>query len=55
MLCVVSIKNLKILKYHAFLKVLSVISSKCKNEDETLFKEGESIEILKIICSIKNT
>ena len=26
--------------------VLSIICSKCKNEDEELFKEEESIEIL---------
>ena len=29
--------------------VLSIISSKCKNEDEKLFKEQESIEILKVL------
>ena len=29
--------------------VLSIICSKCKNEDEKLFKEEESIEILKIL------
>ena len=29
--------------------VLSIISSKCKNEYEKLFKEEESIEILKIL------
>ena len=29
--------------------VLSIIWSKCKNKDEKIFKEGESIEILKII------
>ena len=29
--------------------VLSIISSKCKNEDEKLFKEDESIEILKTL------
>ena len=34
--------------------VLSSISSKCKNEDEKLFKEEESIEILKILCLIEN-
>ena len=28
--------------------VLSIIWSKCKNEDEKLFKEEQSIEILKI-------
>ena len=49
----VSIENLKNLKYHTSSKkktlVLSLICSKCKNEDETLFKEEESIEILKIL------
>ena len=34
--------------------VLSIICSKCKNEDERLFKEGESIEILKILGLIEN-
>ena len=33
--------------------VLSVICSKCKNKDENIFKEGESIEILKILGLIK--
>ena len=33
--------------------VLSIICSKCKNEDEKLFKE-ESIKILKILGSIEN-
>ena len=32
---------------------LSIICSKCKNEDEKLFKE-KSIEILKILGLIKN-
>ena len=34
--------------------VLSIICSKCKNEDEKLFKEEESIEILKILGIIDN-
>ena len=33
--------------------VISVIWSKCKNEVEKIFKEEESIEILKIIGLIK--
>ena len=43
------IKNPK--KSYIFEKtlVLSVISSKWKNEDEKRFKEGESIEVLKIV------
>ena len=34
--------------------VLSIISSKCKNEDKKLFKEEESIEILKLFGLIEN-
>ena len=34
--------------------VLSIICSKCKNEDAKLFKEGESIEILKNLGLIEN-
>ena len=34
--------------------VLSIICSKCKNEDEKIFKEEESIEILKILGLISN-
>ena len=33
---------------------LSIIGSKCKNEDEKIFKEEDSIEILKIFCLIEN-
>ena len=33
--------------------VLSIICSKCKNEDKKLFKEDESIEILKILGWLK--
>ena len=35
--------------------VLSIICSKCKNEDEKIFKEEESIKILKILSLIENT
>ena len=42
-LFVVSIEILKTLKYHTFLKkhqlFLFIICSKCKNEDEKIFKE----------------
>ena len=31
-----------------------MFGSKCKNEDETIFKQEGSIEILKIIGLIKN-
>ena len=34
--------------------VFSIICSRCKNEDETLFKEEESIEILKILGLLVN-
>ena len=34
--------------------VLSIICSKCENEDEKIFKEEESIEILKILGLINN-
>ena len=34
--------------------VLSIFCSKCKNEDEKIFKEVGSIEILKIIGLIEN-
>ena len=32
--------------------VLSIICSKCRNEDEKIFKEKESIEILRILALI---
>ena len=34
--------------------VLSIICSKCKNEDEKLFKKEKFIEILKIFGLIEN-
>ena len=34
--------------------VLSIIRSKWKNEDEKIFKEEDSIEILKILGLIEN-
>ena len=34
--------------------VLFIICSNCKNEDKRLFKEEESIEILKILGLIEN-
>ena len=43
----VSIENLKNLKYHTFLKSISffsIICSRCENEDEKVFME-ELIEI----------
>ena len=35
--------------------VLSIICSKCTNEDEKIFKEEESIDMLKILGLIENT
>ena len=34
--------------------VLSIICSKCKNEDEKIFNKENSIEILKILSLIEN-
>ena len=34
--------------------VLSIICSECKNKDEKLFKEEESIEVLQILGLIEN-
>ena len=34
--------------------VLSIICSKCKNKEEKLFKEEDSIEVLKIIGLTEN-
>ena len=48
-------KNLKNLKDILDEKlVLSIICNKCKNEDEKVFKDEESIEILKILGLIEN-
>ena len=45
-----SVKKLKSLKHHIFvIKLLSSICNKCESEDEKIFKEEESIEILKIL------
>ena len=48
------LKNPKI--SHIFEKtlVLSIICSKCENEDKKVFEEGESIEILKFLGLIEN-
>ena len=56
-LFVVSIENSKILKYHTYFEkkiVLSTISNECGNEDEKIFKEEESIDLLQIRGLIKN-
>ena len=51
-LFVVSIENLKYLLEKIL--VLSIICNKCKNDNKKLFKEEESIEILKINGLIEN-
>ena len=56
-LFVASIENLKNLKYHTSYKktlVLSIICSKCRNEEDKIFKEDKSIEILKTLGLIEN-
>ena len=57
--CLICGKNRKLekSKISYFLEktlVLSIICSKCKNEDEKIFKEEESSEILKILGLIEN-
>ena len=47
------IEYLKNLKGHIKTFVLCIICSRCKNEDEKLFKQ-KSIEILKILVLFKN-
>ena len=42
-----------LIKYRKTL-VLSIICSKCKNEDEKIFKEQDAIEILKALCLTEN-
>ena len=57
-LSVVSIENIKPLKYHMFFikhyYVLSVIRDNWGSNDEKLFKEEESTEILEILGLIDN-
>ena len=43
-------KNPKISNIFEKAFVLSIIFSTCGNEDETIFEEEESFEILKILC-----
>ena len=56
MLFVASIENWKTWNNVPLKKTLalSIISSKCKSQDEKLFKEGGSIEMLKILGLIEN-
>ena len=46
-------KNLKISYIFEKTLVLSIICSKCENDNEKIFKEEEPIEILKILSLIK--
>ena len=46
-------KNLKISYIFEKTLVLSIICSKCENDNEKIFKEEKPIEILKIIGLIK--
>ena len=48
------LKNAKISYMFEKTLVLSIICSKCEDEDEKIFKEEESNEILKILGLIKN-
>ena len=50
----IKFKNHKRSYFFEKILVLSVICSKCKNEDEEIFKEENSIEILKILGLIEN-
>ena len=47
-------KNPKISYIFEKTLVLSIICSKCKRDDENMFKEEESIEILKIVGLVKS-
>ena len=54
---VASTKNFEKPKISYFLEktlVLSIICSKCKNEDEKIFKEEQAVEILKNLSLIEN-
>ena len=51
--CIICCKYRIFEKPKIYLLVFSIICSKCKNEDEKLFKEEESIEILKILDLIE--
>ena len=56
MLFVVSKENLKILKYHNIFEKalgLSVVCSKCGNENKKIFNEEESVKIFKGVRKIE--
>ena len=48
------LKKPKILYIFKKTLVLSIICSKCKNQDEKIFKKEESIEMLEILGLLKN-
>ena len=51
----VNIENLKTLIYFPkYISFFSIIYSKCENEFEKIFKEKESIDILKFLGLFKN-
>ena len=52
----INIENVKKLKYHILKKTLSlsIVYSTCGHEYEKIFKEEESIEILKTLGVINN-
>ena len=50
----IKFKNLKILYIFQNTLLFSIIWSKCGSKDEKIFKEEESIEILKILDLIYN-
>lgn len=49
-----NLKNPKISYIFEKKTVLSIIGSKCENDNEKVFKEEEPIEILKVLSSINN-
>ena len=51
---VINIENLKNTRISYIFKKLSIGYSRCSHEYEKLFKEEESIEILKILALINN-
>ena len=55
--CIICGKYRKLKMSYIFEKtlVLSIVCSKCKNEDGKIFREEEAIEILKILGLIENT
>ena len=52
-LLVRSIENLKTFRYHTLSKSIIFFYYKFQNKDEKIFKEKESIELLKILSLIE--